>query len=401
MIQQGDFTGASQHFERVVRLDDLNSNAWEKLGYSYFKLRKFKHSLSAYQRAMALSPQSPLVWYGLGVYFLTVNQFSLAEIHFMLSLQDNVPFGFESEANYHLGLISIDKGLFERAVNHFRSACIGQDKPIQSLVQIGQCYEHLSRLEDAISTYEEAAVLSPNNYKIMEYKGWAFFLNKQHEESINLFDSALELTSDPSEVADLFYLKGRAYLEVKNFQEAKEAFQMAIRKKANASIYWCSAGIMYALAMQAHDALNCLMHASHLDPENALIWANMGILYEMSKQYSDASRAYQKALCFDYGNMEIKQLLDDISEDREVPEFMHPLVMISDVSFVDDCNWIGTFENLETEGSTDGDSDNEAEEDPLMFHETVIVFLYYLVSAVCGVYKQDSSHVVDGNTEAN
>lgn len=55
-VQAGDYQHALTLLEKVVKADPRNADAWNYLGLSHRKLKRFDQSLAAYQKALAINP---------------------------------------------------------------------------------------------------------------------------------------------------------------------------------------------------------------------------------------------------------------------------------------------------------------------------------------------------------
>jgi hypothetical protein len=66
-LQNGDPTGAAKSLRAITSADPNNAAAWRALGASETALRHFDAAISDYRRALRLHPDSPKVFYQLGV----------------------------------------------------------------------------------------------------------------------------------------------------------------------------------------------------------------------------------------------------------------------------------------------------------------------------------------------
>lgn len=55
-VRSGDYARALTLFQRVVQADPRNADAWNYIGLSHRHLKRFDHSLAAYQKALAINP---------------------------------------------------------------------------------------------------------------------------------------------------------------------------------------------------------------------------------------------------------------------------------------------------------------------------------------------------------
>jgi hypothetical protein len=67
----GNAHDAAQTLEKIAKDEPQNARAWRGLGLAYRKLQKPDAAIQAYQRALAIEPDSPQVFYALGVVYAT------------------------------------------------------------------------------------------------------------------------------------------------------------------------------------------------------------------------------------------------------------------------------------------------------------------------------------------
>lgn len=66
-LQNGDATGAARSLRAITSTDPTNAAAWRALGASETALRHFDAAIGDYRRALKLHPDSPKIFYQLGV----------------------------------------------------------------------------------------------------------------------------------------------------------------------------------------------------------------------------------------------------------------------------------------------------------------------------------------------
>ncbi len=56
-VKAGNYDRAIELLQKVVARDSQNANAWNYLGFSQRKLKRFDQALGAYQKALAIDPE--------------------------------------------------------------------------------------------------------------------------------------------------------------------------------------------------------------------------------------------------------------------------------------------------------------------------------------------------------
>lgn len=340
----GEYTLASQFYERIVNIDENNGRAWTALGHCYLLKGEYQKCFTAYQKALYTMEDNrdAQLWYGIGLLYNKFESYKYAEPAFQAVLKIDPNFEQKSEVLFKLGIIYKHSNSLENAITYLRNSIAGENiqlsRKVEALCNIGKCHEKQNKLPIAIEIYQEALELDPKNFKTLEYLGWAYFNKGDFDQALQHLNNALEHVNDCcAETGDLYYLIGRVYLKMGNYPDGQASFQKAIYKNPNAYLYWCSIGLLYAQALQPQDAFECFVKASNISTDKAEVWMNMGILYETCKQKHEATLAYQRAFTLD-PTLEVatrrrQQLAQNEDTMEDLPEFIHPQFEISEVPF--------------------------------------------------------------------
>ncbi len=125
-------------------------------------------------------------------------------------------------------------------------------------MQEGNTLRDLKRYQEALSAYEQAIRLDPNDAYAYRCKGDALYDLKHYQEALAAYEQAIRL--DPN-FAQAYNGKGTALYDLKRYQEALAAYEQAIR----------------------------------LNPNYALAYNNKGRTLEALRKKKEAQQAYEKA----------------------------------------------------------------------------------------------------------
>jgi len=148
----------------------------------------------------------------------------------------------------------------------------------------------------ALSLFEEAARLNPNNATARFYIGVCNLATGEPEEAIKSFYSTIRITPD---YAEAYYGLGIAYDELKNYSEAVEYYKKAIQLNPNFSEAYNNIGISYSYLGKYSDAVECFKKAVSLSPESAEPINNIGVFQAKSNQYKEAIESFKQAVQID------------------------------------------------------------------------------------------------------
>jgi len=337
----GDYNSACDLYEKLVGLDSDNGLAWMALGHCYLLRAEYQKCFQAYQKALGTlqDRKNAQLWYGIGLMYTKLETYEHAEPAFQTVLRIEPDFEQKSEVLFKLSQVYLKLGNYTSAATSAASSLqeptMVPSRRVEVYCQAGACYEKLGDMDRALESYRKAVELDPGNYKSWEYLGWAMGRNGL-DGSSELRNALKYVGENTAEEGDLHYLLGLTALERKQYVESKEEFQLAIFKNSQTALYWCSIGILYALALQPQDAFESLVKASNLPGAGEEIWLNMGILYEHCKQKNEAILAYDRVLAHKPGNaiaLERKNVLSSNSPTSAPPDYVHPYIEVSEGPF--------------------------------------------------------------------
>jgi Flp pilus assembly protein TadD len=99
--QGGRLSEAAAKFERAVKLDARNANAWNGLGWATFNSGKAQEAEKAFQKALELEPNHPAALNGLGQIYLSQKKYAEAETY-LLKAAPNAPAAWFGLARLYL-----------------------------------------------------------------------------------------------------------------------------------------------------------------------------------------------------------------------------------------------------------------------------------------------------------
>ena len=79
LANSGDFLGAEAAYRQAIALDPTLPEAWNGLGHSLKKQKRYQESLAAYDKALQLRPDFPLAMQYLGELYVAMGQLDKAQ----------------------------------------------------------------------------------------------------------------------------------------------------------------------------------------------------------------------------------------------------------------------------------------------------------------------------------
>ncbi len=165
----------------------------------------------------------------------------------------------------------------------------------EAVAALEQAIELDSRKADRIAllAFEQAIKLDPKKAVYHYDKGRAFYNLKQFEEAIAAFEQAITL--DPKK-AVYHYDKGRAFYDFKHNREASVAFEQAIKLDPKKAVYHYDKGRAFYNLKQFEEAIAAFEQAIKLDPNKAVYHYDKGRAFYDFKQYEKAIAAFEQAI---------------------------------------------------------------------------------------------------------
>jgi tetratricopeptide (TPR) repeat protein len=119
-----------------------------------------------------------------------------------------------------------------------------------------------------------------------------------HERAISIYDIILKNTHDPNYPLAL-RKKGSAFIELKEYDKARECYEEVIRINYNDVTAWLNKGVSYSRQRKYDEALECYKTATEIDPNDVRLWLNIGYVYVLLFKDEQALPYFDRALEID------------------------------------------------------------------------------------------------------
>lgn len=194
---------------------------------------------------------------------------------------------------YNYGQIELLKGNIQGALALFNEAIDKKPMFVKAYNAIGEIYENLGDIENAIHYYERAHHISPANTErlIALSKLYHKTGNVQKAESL-----LLETKTDAAEgVTTSKRLLGEIYLAKNENEKALETLLTAYKKNPNDIFVMDSLAQAYRKLNKPDDALDIYREILKISPDNANVYYNMGKTYLEKGDKAQAIECIKKA----------------------------------------------------------------------------------------------------------
>ena len=157
----------------------------------------------------------------------------------------------------------------------------------------------LGRLDEAISCFDRALSIDPQDAMAWNNKGAALKTLGRHEEAIACFEKALAF--DPQH-AMAWHNKGVVLGKFERHEEAMTCYDKALAIDPSFPLCWNNKGLLHYLLGQREQALTCYDKALEIDPRHTETWINRGKTLGVLRRHEEAIACLDKVIAIDPGN---------------------------------------------------------------------------------------------------
>jgi len=203
-FKAGDTDNAIQEYRRALELNPNNAEAHLRLGFLMYNARKmYKEGMAHYYKALQANPSDPRIHHDLGMALLHQRQFDESIKHLSEALK-RMPNGLDKQYN-SVGM-------------HYNLAL---------------ALTYTGRPKEAITHFVEVLRLDPNNAPAHYRLALLLADQRDLDESLKHYATAVQLKPDIDTSPILHYLLARDYAEARRFSEAVLSAEKALgRAKA-------------------------------------------------------------------------------------------------------------------------------------------------------------------------
>ena len=122
------------------------------------------------------------------------------------------------------------------------------------------------KLEEAVTVFEQALRIDPDNIETLMKLGYARFHLDEHSDALRVYDKILDIdVANP----EAWNLKGLVHYEQKNYAKALDAVEKAIESDPTYGMAWYNKACFLSLLNQVPESLEALKHSIEIDVKNA------------------------------------------------------------------------------------------------------------------------------------
>jgi len=337
-LAEGNLDGAVEAADKAVELlpdDPMPLTVLGQLLVSSTDVNQLTRAPAVFRRAIALAPDSAILWEGLATAYNELALRSDAEAAYRKSLElgNDTP-----ELHFRLGRTLAHQSKWEAALEQYDAVLRQRPDSATALQYRGEALFNLDRSDEALDSFQRAMGISPGQVgpvlsavqilfvrgdleQVQEYLGRAAPVNAAEQARVDLETARLRsrqgrseealaalnrlLSVDPGNV-DGLYLKGQSLIKLGRVEEGRavlreyqtrftaergqEVEALRIGLIGRAQIYSLR-GRVYMNEGRYDDALEQLKAATDLAPDNAEVWSLLARLYDLRGDAEAAAAA--------------------------------------------------------------------------------------------------------------
>jgi len=157
---------------------------------------------------------------------------------------------------------------------------------------LGQAYEAVDRLEEALGEYRRAVNVDPTDYRNYQQLGWFVHEQADYTQALPHLLQAVKLAAN--EPAP-HYVLALNYETLGQLPDAENELRRAILLGETADD-WASLGVVFMEEGRYPEAVDSISRAFQLAPERSPWRMNLGTAYRLMGRGAESRKAYRRAL---------------------------------------------------------------------------------------------------------
>ncbi|MFA6990272.1 MAG: tetratricopeptide repeat protein [Candidatus Gastranaerophilaceae bacterium] len=233
-------------YNSLLKYDPENARIYYELGHLYTKLKDSLSAINAFKKALEIDPDNPFYHNSMAYAYIQVKHYDEALNEYKKAIKLNPDSKWTSVVCQAQGAIYYQiKGNFEAAITSYETAAMLDPENYDAYLSLGEIYYQIGDIDLAIQNYCEALKINGSDSKTYCCLGIALWEKDCVEESIIAFEKSI--CTDPQN-ASAYNNLGLAYLDgTGEIDKAIDAFKSALKVNPNMVMAYYSLGRAYQI----------------------------------------------------------------------------------------------------------------------------------------------------------
>jgi tetratricopeptide (TPR) repeat protein len=229
----GNIDQAVSAYQRAISLSPESEFLWNNLGQLLAKNERNGEAINAFKKALSYAPQDFLSWDGLGHIYIKFGVYQNAILAFEKALEI-APYCDSSWAG--IGKAYLESEQYDKAECSLRKAVELNANLVDAWINLGKSFTQQKRDLDAIAVYHKAIEFNPQNAILWDDLGRLLLQRQNYAESITAFHNVISLNPQCSEasirLAHAFFQIGDYETSVSLYEENIPLFDDIVTRSA-------------------------------------------------------------------------------------------------------------------------------------------------------------------------
>ena len=298
---QGNFEAALSAFQKAVDLSPDWSAGHAESGLCYFRLHKYDESEAAFTEALGLSSSSKVHRNR----FVPPDVFEKEDQRWM----DKVSPMSRATMTYYLGLIAFERGLFKRSAEYTHQVIRIDPQFAEAHLQLGLIHVQNKSWQEADKAFREAIRINPQFARAYYQLALVYFKQGKQTEATEAMKRSQELNKAAEHLqeqraalmrneqkAPALSNLGGICLNDHKYEAAVAEYKKALWHDPNLAEARNGLGYAYAMQGKLAEAISEQERALALNPKMAEAYAGLGLARLKHAQITQNRRDYEAAL---------------------------------------------------------------------------------------------------------
>lgn len=193
----------------------------------------------------------------------------------------------------NLGMIQVERGMFEEAILSFESALTLKPSYGEALGNLGITYNKMGQNDKAIESYLKAIEVQPDHLDSYINLGTEYLSRNLPELAITTYGRALVYDST---FAAAYYSRALAYMKQENYDNAISEFRNSVAFAPSSADSWYNLGVAYEARLRLTESITSYERAINLKRDYLDAYINLGNVYASREEYDKALEVFGKAI---------------------------------------------------------------------------------------------------------
>lgn len=163
--ETGDPEAAIERFSAALELDPDSTRALLSRANARFSLRRDREAIADLERLCGLGHERGGARIRLAVAYHRLGELETAKAHYMRALELNLGPSDAAQVHHHLGIIEMQTGSDERAIEEYRTALALDPQLVAARLDLGSALNRLGRFQEASEAFRQVVEVNPNSVR--------------------------------------------------------------------------------------------------------------------------------------------------------------------------------------------------------------------------------------------